>query len=259
MKDSYGVITMKKILVSAFAAVASAAAFAGMNNVVITFSTPGPDKYSDGTTVVDGEKYALVWTPDGETFAGINADGTAAGASKVVFAVPAAVGGRCPRVEFQVDEDYVASKYPNGTWGVVMLDTRTFLLDADGKPVILDGNRKVDSVGGTNEVNGYGVIGEVKAARGGDVCSSGGVAAASGAAAADTPAPKVKSVSFDENYVYVTITATKPAFKYTLAAGDEPDAIVEKPCDPSTYGSAKDVILVKPKKAGGEFFKVNCK
>ena len=59
---------MKKILVSAFAAVASAAAFAGMNNVVIAFSTPGPDKYSDGTTVVDGEKYEPVSTEDGAAF-----------------------------------------------------------------------------------------------------------------------------------------------------------------------------------------------
>ena len=250
---------MKKSLVSAFAAVASAAAFAGMNNVVISFSTPGPDKYSDDTTVVDGEKYALVWTPDGETFAGINADGKAAGGSKVVFAVAAAKAGKCPRIEFQVDEDYVASNYPGGTWSVVMLDTRSFVLDADGKPVISDGKRVVNSVGGANEVNGYGVVGEAKSAKGGEVGSAGGVAATSAEAASDAPAPQVKSISFDNEFVYVTITSTKPAFKYSLAAGDEPGKIAEKAGDPESYGSAKDVILVKPKKAGGEFFKVNCK
>ena len=251
---------MKKILVSAFAAVASATAFAGMNNVVISFSTPGPDKYSDGTVVVDGEKYALVWTPNGETFEGINADGKAAGDnSKVVFAVPAASGGRCPRIEFQVDEDYVASNYPNGTWSVVMLDTRVFQLDEAGKPVIADGKRVVNSVGGANEVNGYGVIGEAKAAKGAEVTSAGGVAASSTEAASDTPAPEVKSISVDNEFVYVTITSTKPAFMYTLAAGDEPGSIAEKSGDPSSYGSAQDVILVKPKKVGGEFFKVNCK
>ena len=251
---------MKKILVSAFAAVASAAAFAGMNNVVISFSTPGPDKYADGTTVVDGEKYALVWTPDGETFAGINADGSAVGGSKVVLAVPVAKSGKCPRIQFQVDENYAAANYPQGTWSVVLFDTRVFQLDESGKPIVADGNRVVASVGGANEVNGYGAIGEAKAAKGGEVGTAGGIAAASGTPASDTPAPEIKSISVDEEYVYVTITSTKPAFKYTLAAGDEPGAIAEKTDDPADYGSEKeDVILIKPKKAGGEFFKVNCK
>ena len=251
---------MKKILVSAFAAVASAAAFAGMNNVVISFSTPGPDKYADGTTVVDGEKYALVWTPDGETFAGINANGSAVGGSKVVLAVPVAKAGKCPRIQFQVDEKYVAANYPQGTWSVVLLDTRVFQLDEVGKPIIADGNRVVASVGGSNEVNGYGAVGAARAAKGGEVGLAGGVAAESSTPASDTPAPEIKSITVDEDFVYVTITSTKPAFKYTLAAGDEPGAIAERDGDPADYGSTKeDVILIKPKKSSGEFFKVNCK
>ena len=251
---------MKKILVSAFAAVASAAAFAGMNNVVISFSTPGPDKYSDGTTVVDGEKYALVWTPAGSEFGGINADGTAVGDSKVVVAVPAAKGGKCPKIQFEVDEGYVAENYPDGTWRVVLFDTRAFQLDESGKPVIAGGMRVVSSVGDVNDVNGYGVVGEAKTAKGGEVGSAGGVAAVSETPAADTPAPEIKGISVDDKYVYVTITSTKPAFKYTLAAGDEPGAIAEKADDPADFGSEKeDVILIKQKKSGGEFFRVNCK
>ena len=43
---------------------------------VARFSTPGPDCYADGTLVVDGECYALVWSPKGSTFAGFSADGS---------------------------------------------------------------------------------------------------------------------------------------------------------------------------------------
>ncbi len=251
---------MKKTLIAACAAVASAAVFAGMDNIVISFSTPGPDAYADGTTVVDGECYALVWTPTGETFSGVNADGTAAGGSKVVLKAPVAKDGKCPLIQFQVDEGYAAANYPNGTWSVVLLDTRAFSLDADGKPVVVDDKRVVASVGGKNDVNGYGVIGSAKAVKGGAAEAMGGVAAASEAVASDAPAPVVKGISFDDDYVYVTITSTKPAYKYTLESGDTPAAVAEAEGAPADYGSeTTDVILVTPKKAGGEFFKVNCK
>ena len=252
---------MKKTLIAACAAVASAAVFAGMDNVVVTFSTPGPDAYADGTPVLDGECYALVWTPDGEEFAGVNSDGTAAGGSKVVLKAPVAKDGKCPRVQFQVDEAYVAANCPNGTWGVALLDTRVFRLDAEtGKPVVVDGRRVVESVGGKNAVNGCGLVGSAKAVKGGEAESMGGVPAASDAVASDAPAPVVKDVSVDGDYVYITITSTKPAYKYTLESGDAPDAVAEAPGAPADYGSeSRDVILVKPRKAGGEFFKVNCK
>ena len=255
---------MKKTLISACAAVASAAVFAGMDNVVISFSTPGPDTYADGTTVVDKECYALVWTPDGEEFSGVNSDGTAAGGSKVVLKAPVAKDGKCPRIQFQVDEDYVAANYPGGTWSVVLLDTRVFKLDADGKPVIGDdGKREVASLGNASNVNGYGVVGSAKpasAVKGAGAAAVGGVAAASGTVAADVPAPVVKDISVDGDYVYITITSTKPAYKYTLESGATPDAIAEAAGAPADYGSeSTDVILVKPKTSRGEFFKVNCK
>ena len=41
------------------------AVFASMEDKVLHFSTPGPDRYADGTLVVDGECYALVWSPNG--------------------------------------------------------------------------------------------------------------------------------------------------------------------------------------------------
>ena len=230
---------MKKTLISAFAAVASAAVFAGMDSVVVTFSTPGPDAYADGTPVLDGECYALVWTPDGEEFAGVNSDGTAAGGSKVVLAAPIAKDKKCPSVMFEVDEDYVAANYPGGTWSVVLLDTRVFTLDAvTGKPVVdaATGMRVVSSKGDASKVNGYGVVGSAKAAdavKGAEAEAMGGVAAASGDVASDTPAPVVKDISVIGDYVYVTITSTKPAHRYALESGDAPDAVAEAPGAPA--------------------------
>lgn len=66
--------------------------FAGITDYVATFSTPGPDRYADGTVVADGECYALVWSPKGSTFAGFSADGTTvSSADRVVLAAPLAV------------------------------------------------------------------------------------------------------------------------------------------------------------------------
>ena len=254
---------MKKTLVAAFAAFAAVSAFAGKDNVVVTFSTPGPDKYSDGTFVEDGECYALVWTPSGSEFAGIETNGVAAGDSKVVLAAPVAKDKKCPNIMFEIDEDYVDANYPGGTWSVVLLDTRVFKLDAKGQPVVTDGRRAVASKGDASKVNGYGVVGSAKAAaavKGAASEAMGGVAAASGTVAEGTPAPVVKDISFHGDYVYVTITSTRPAYKYTLESGDAPGTVAESEGAPADYGSeTSDVILVTPKKPGGEFFKVNCK
>jgi len=255
---------MKKVLVSAFAAAMSAAAFAGMNNVTIMFSTPGPDTYSDGTPVLDGERYALVWTPGGEAFAGINTDATAAGASKVAVSAPVATGGHCPNVLFQVDEGYAAANYKGGSWSVVLLDTRKFKLNKDGTPVLDEFGNRVAVSWGVNEphfANGYGVIGNAVANASG-FQSAGGIAAASETPSADIPNPVVKGISFDDENVFVTVESTSPALKYALVSGDTPDKVDTEVAgkDASSYGSeSSEIVLIKAKKSGGEFFKVNAK
>ncbi|MBQ8125761.1 MAG: hypothetical protein IJ173_07735, partial [Kiritimatiellae bacterium] len=67
---------MNKLLTAACALALSLAAFAAQNDALVTFSTKGPDCYADGTTVLDGECYALCWSKDFANFA-IRADGTA--------------------------------------------------------------------------------------------------------------------------------------------------------------------------------------
>lgn len=66
---------MKKLSIFIGISIFSAMLFA--NNVAdtrISFYTEGPDRYSDGTVVLDGESYALVWSKDGQ-FDGFTASG----------------------------------------------------------------------------------------------------------------------------------------------------------------------------------------
>ena len=68
-----------------------AAAFANsVDDARISFSTVGPDRYADGSTVLDGECYALVWSNDGN-FDGFAADGECIDpADRIVLAAPIA-------------------------------------------------------------------------------------------------------------------------------------------------------------------------
>lgn len=114
---------MKKI-VSMMAGIAAGSLFAVEVPSVqeITFSTQGQDKYADGSVVMDGECYALVWSQDG-AFEGINVDGTAKDANdKVLYIGNFAKGGQCGLVSFQIADGVVSG----GQYDVWVLDTRVF-------------------------------------------------------------------------------------------------------------------------------------
>lgn len=99
-------------------------ASAGLDDLVLAFSTPGIDRYADGSAVADGECYALVWSPAGKVFSGFNADGTAASPQdRVVLAAPVARNGRCPESIFQVPAAEYA-QLEDGEWTVCLVDTR---------------------------------------------------------------------------------------------------------------------------------------
>jgi len=235
----------------------AAASFAGMNNLVVTFSSQGPDKYADGTTVLDGECYALVYTRSGKQFNGIAGDGTAIGDyskvngtydNKVMIAAPIAKDGKCPQVQFQIDETYRNAKYPGGTWGVYLLDTRRYKTDEDG--VITE---ELESVGNSKQVNGYGKVATLGA--GNFTSAAAGIAAVGeGAKFGEGAAVKVKDIKFiDEN---VQITAEAPAnSRVSLQAGDEPANLGQ--VGGEKYGD-KEVIFITPK-SNGNFFKVQAK
>jgi len=242
---------MKKII-SAICILAAAAAFAGAKNTMISFSTPGPDKYADGTIVLDDECYALVWTPSGATFSGFLADGTATGSSKLVFAAPLAKGGKCPSVVFQIDEELVANDYNGGSFGVYLLDTRKTVndqvvvgqLSAAGKPLNVNTAAKVGEAGVAGGVGAMGTI-------------SGGVSAADVIAAKQF---KIKAIKVVGANVQITVEGAVNALPYAISTGNDPANLNEQAAEQTKGAGADDEILfVVPKSGDSMFFKVDQK
>ncbi len=228
---------MKKTLVALFA-MASAAVFAGANDLLISFSTPGPDYYADGKQVLVGERYALVWTA---------ADGT----KTPVLVYPGATAeGNCPPVLFIVDENDIG-KYNGGTWGVYLLDTRDYESDATGN-TLKKGTVAADDVNVMSPV----ASGIANATAMETVTTSGSIAADS----YDIPQPTVTGIYVEGANVFVTVKDVVPCLEYTLKSGSDaktfavPEGVAK---DPSS--TVKEITLTVPKQDGAQFFKVTTK
>ena len=247
---------MKKIVVSMVGAALACAAFAAQNDALVSFSTPGPDTYADGSTVRDGECYALVWIPANEKEFELAADGTAKG-GEIVLVAPVARNGRCPGVVFQVPADKVEKDYKDGSWGVYLLDTRRW--GANGAVTLAgvgaDGKAKVvnaaGAVAGSKVAVGTGSISEV-------VTSGSACAASLTAEPANVPKPEISAIRVMGGNVYVTVKGTMPCLRYGLSSGATPERIDEGvgEAQSGAVNAAEEIILVAPAKEGGAFFKV---
>ena len=234
---------MKKTIAALFA-VLSAAVFAGAGDVLITFSTPGPDKYADGTDVLENERYALVWTPT-------------EGEQKIVLTYPGAKkidnaeGMHCPPVLFVVDEKDVGS-YTDGTWGVYLLDTRVYANGGNGTTLATT----VDK----NTVNVKAPVAE------GIVSSAKMESAANGAAVAagsfEIPNPTVTGIKVEGAKVFITVKNIVPCLEYTLKSGSDVQAEFVLPkggVSSEMAASAKEITLAVDKQEGAQFFRVTTK
>ena len=242
---------MKKTMLSMLAAMAATAAFAAANDVLITFSTPGPDRYADGKTVMDGECYALCWAKNFDAFS-INPDGTATG-GEVVLTAPKARDGRCTTVVFEINADYYERKgFADGKWAVYLLDTRRFTTDSDGKLVVtLAGNSKT--------VNTSGMVGGAVSVKTGSAAGLTGIAGAATTATGVVAEPKITGIRVYEGNVYVTVKGA-PYLGYGLTSGDTPAKVDTAVGDATAEATGEEeVTIVTPVKAGGEFFKVERK
>jgi hypothetical protein len=234
---------MKKLMTFGCAAALAGAALAAANDVLITFSTPGPDTYADGTTVLDGERYALCWSTDFANFA-IKADGTAEGGT-VVLKAPIAKGGRCPTTVFEIDAAYAAANFVGGEWAVYLLDTRTFANDGTARLAVAEGT-----------VNTAGQVGKVSVGSGTVATLTGAAATASALpSGVELPKPEITGIKVAAGYVYVTVKGA-PYLGYTLASGKTPDALAETPDVTRETTGAEEITIVTPAKAGGAFFQI---
>ena len=234
---------MKKTI-AVLSALISTAVFAVGGDLLVSFSTPGPDKYADGKLVVDGESYALIYT---------KADGS----QEVVLNFPGAKDHKCPTVVYIVDE-VTAAKYKGGSWGVYLLDTRDLATDPTGLTLF-----PLDEKGAPTQIN-------VKAAVAESVVSAGGfdnmvASAAVGAGAydlegANVPKPVVTGIKVLGAKVHVTVANTVPFVGYTLNSGSDvvnftPPANAE--LVPGKQDATEEITLVTDKKDGAQFFKVS--
>ena len=235
---------------------------------VARFSTPGPDCYADGTLVVDGECYALVWSPKGSTFAGFSADGTTvSSADRVVLAAPLAVNGRCRDSLFQISAEEYA-ELAGGVWAVCLVDTRM----ANGVPAGASNNAPL-------RVNRWGAVrNEVKISTASTLAldgiaapKAGGRSLLAAAAPSETGAcadtlsavpdsvtqPRITGFEVVDGVARLTVEDTVPFLTYTISAGDTPDALTVDDAAGWVDGdTAKPIEIETDAVKGSRFFKV---
>jgi len=254
--------TMTKVVALMLTMMASLFLQAATDDVLLAFSTKGPDRYADGTPVLEGEVYAVVWTRTGFDFAGVDMNGRVVDEANnaVIVALPrgkysAKCGGvRCPKTLFQLGAA-VTKKYVGGRYALVLLDTRV----ADGKGGFVASGR-------TDRVNGWGLVENSRVAP-----VSGGCASATGLENAMTtntsavpagenlPQPKITGITVKDGYVYLTVKGTSDRLLYNVAAGDRPGRRVTRHAAPATPGHARadrEITIVMPQTEGLNFFQV---
>lgn len=260
---------MKKLMgMMSALAMASAAAYGGISDRVVVFSTPGPDRYADGSKVLDGECYALVWSPAGEVFGGFNADGTAVNAAdRVVLAGALAKNGKCMEAIFQVPEEEY-KELSGGEWAVCLLDTRrqdgSLAGVVDGKPQRV--NRwAIASAGEIRAENGAAQNFRAENRKALSAASESTAAAtSSGVRASSVSAvppgvmpPKIIHFAVSDDEIALTVGDTVPYLSYTLTSGSSPGELKTDCFADVVDGDAgAQIVISTAKSSNRRFFRV---
>ena len=244
-------------------------AFAGMEDKVLRFSTPGPDRYADGSIVRDGECYALVWSPAGQVFSGFNADGTPVSSNdRVVLAGALAQDGKCRDVLFQIPAAEYA-ELEGGEWAVCLVDTRNLVGvptgTQNGKPVrvnrwgIISGGVEITSAasarprllsGGTRAI-ASDTAGEARAV------TSGVRANIPSAVPPNLAPPRITDIEVGDGEVWLAVEGTAPYLSYTIISGEKPNDLKTDYFAETVDGDANSEILIgTPESPKRRFFKV---
>lgn len=224
--------------------------FAASNDALLTFSTPGVDRYADGTIVKDGECYALVWTKDGTTFGGLTAEcKPVSETDKLVLVAPLAKTGRCPITVLELDAA-AASQYDGGTFGLYLLDTR--VRTADGKVALAkfkDGvPQSVNSLGAAADAAETADAASGKAS---SLKASSAVKLGSVGFYTEIEVPTITSILVEEATVTLTVDKMDPTADYFVVP-------LVKPGEPAPALDTEPTgdTFTFPKPEGAPFFKV---
>ncbi len=249
-------ITMLAVVICHEAVAASA-------DAIVRFSGTGYDCYADGTPVVDGECYALVWSPKGSAFAGFNADGTTISPNDlIVLAAPLAKDGKCQDAFFQIPaSEYAALE--GGVWTVCLVDTRM----ANGVPAgVVDNaplrvNRWGVAKSGVTVVNAKqkfsAPAASASTATRGD-SMMGTWADERSAVPASVRPPQITGLEvLDNGEVWLEVVDTVPFLSYTIISGSEPGKLQEDGCAEVVDGKSGEKILIGTAQSSvSRFFRV---
>ena len=261
--------TINRRIGLAVALMLAAAVFAGEDDVLLAFSTTGPDRYADGSPVMEGEIYALVWTRAGATFAGVQADGALVnpGDSEIVMTQPNAgtkvvdgeTVGYCRPTLFHIPAAFHAA-HAGGRYEVVLLDTRA--TDASGV---------LRPAGRAEYVRGWCVVPERERGAQDAAASSAmlrrGAAPASGARTVasllppgvEIPQPRITAIKVEDGQVKLTFTGSSPLLLYSIAAGGTPavdESVGAVQPVSGVSDAAAELEIAVPVREGQRFFKV---
>lgn len=282
--------TMGKIGLAVALMLMATVARAALDDVVVTFWSLGPDCYADGSPVMEGDIYALVWVRDGFTFAGFQADGTLADpANCIVLFAPTNArtkmygdkkGGCClPGTLFQVP-NWWHETHRDGRYEVVLLDTRTTGPDGVLRPFcanpgeVLYSHFSCSATGAwvVNPTGSFGYVRgwcstdiSVKVSMGGSpiqACQTRSVQTAPSALPpnVEVPEPQITSFKIEDGKAKLTFTDSSPLLLYSIASGETLDALENDPTVTPVSGSADATAELSLSASAGEggsrFFKV---
>ena len=247
----------------------SACAFGSLQDKLARFSTPGPDRYADGSIVRDGECYALVWSPAGTAFAGFNADGTPVSSNdRVVLAGALAQDGKCRDAVFQIPAKEYAV-LAGGEWAVCLVDTRNLAGvptgTRNGKPVRV--NRWGIISGGVNITDASSTKPRLAAATGGtrSVASDGGRGATAlpvranrlSAVPSNLLPPQITAIELADGEVWLAVDGTVPYLDYTIISSETPNDFKPDYFSEVVEGDGRSEIAIGTiQSAKRRFFKV---
>ena len=245
-----GALALRRKRAVACAAVATLglAATAAPNDTLLSFGTPGHDRYADGTQVLDGECYALVWTPEGAVFGGLTDRAQPVSEKdRLVLVAPLAKFGRCPTTVLEIAAE-AAAQYDGGSFGLYLLDTRVRAEDgtvslapfASGRPAT---------------VNALGIAASDETAAGTDKASvlrpAGAVALGAVGVHTEIAAPKITAIKVENATVTLTVEGLSPAADYFVVPGTKPGEAA-----PALETKPENGAFTFPKPEGAPFFKV---
>lgn len=238
----------RRVCTCVAAAAVGMAATAMPNDTLLSFGTSGTDRYADGTRVLDGECYAVVWTKEGASFGGLTDKAeTIADTDRLVLVAPIARGGRCPQAVLEIPADMM-SAYEGGLFGLYLLDTRVRAEDGSVSLAALKNGvpETVNSVGAAASADSKS--GE---SVGNQMCAADPVALEKVGVHTEIAAPRITAIRIEGARVKLTVEGMSPAADYFVVPAMKPGEAV-----PVVDAKLENGAFTFPRTNPGSLYKV---